>query len=428
MHTKNDIAEGKLGQYGHQEAYQADGGETASIALKRTARDAIHRAQREIVGLSHQLHANPELAFAEYESARAITDLLERHGFEIERGIADLETAFVATSGHGELVVAFCAEMDALPEVGHACGHNVIAAASVAAAIALAEVADTAGVCVKVFGTPAEEAGGGKIIMLEAGAFDGVHAAMMVHPATKEYADHHTRAVVGLRASYTGRTAHSAVAPHEGINAGDAATVAQVAIGLLRQQLLPGALVHGIVTKGGEAANSIPGAAELLYDARANNVKELGEVKKQLIACFEAGAVATGASLHITEETREFSEFRNDQPMVGFYQANAESLGRRFDDEPLEKRLSEAASTDMANVSLAIPSIHPVIRVEAHGASNHQPEFARWCASEDADKAALEGGAAMAWTAIDLALDTTERRRLITVGEYSAPGAEAADF
>ncbi|GAP60992.1 peptidase M20 domain-containing protein 2 [Arthrobacter sp. Hiyo1] len=264
--------------------------------------------------------------------------------------------------------------------------------------------------------------------MLEAGAFDGIHAAMMVHPATKEYADHHTRALVGLRASYTGRTAHSAAAPHEGINAGDAATVAQVAIGLLRQQLLPGALVHGIVTKGGEAANSIPGAAELLYDARANSVKELAEVKKQLIVCFEAGAVATGASLHITEETREFSGFRNDQPMVGFYQANAESLGRRFDDEPLEKRLSEAASTDMANVSLAIPSIHPVIRVEAHGASNHQPEFARWCASEDADKAALEGGAAMAWTAIDLALDTTERRRLITVGESSGPGAEAADF
>ena len=427
MHTISQNAQGKLSPYGHQEARHVNGREAASAALKKTARDAINRAQSDIVGLSHQLHANPELAFAEYESAQAITDLLERRGFEIERGIADLETAFVATSGHGELVVAFCAEMDALPEVGHACGHNVIAAASVAAAIALAEVADSVGVCVKVFGTPAEEAGGGKIIMLEAGAFDGVHAAMMVHPATKEYADHHTRAVVGLRASYTGRTAHSALAPHEGINAGDAATVAQVAIGLLRQQLRPGALVHGIVTKGGEAANSIPGAAELIYDARANNVKELAEVKNQLIACFEAGAVATGASLHISDETREFSEFRNDHRMVGLYQANAESLGRRFDDEPLEKRLSEAASTDMANVSLAIPSIHPVIRVEADGASNHQPEFARWCASRDADKAALEGGAAMAWTAIDLALDTTERRRLITFGESSSPGAEAAD-
>lgn len=400
--------------------------EIESVATKRAAQAAVHRAQRDIVGLSHQLHANPELAFEEHESARAIADLLERHGFDVERGIAGLDTAFAATSGSGELVVAFCAEMDALPEVGHACGHNVIAAASVAAAIALAEVADSLGVCVKVFGTPAEEAGGGKIIMLEAGAFDGVHAAMMVHPATKEYADHYTRAVVGLRASYTGRTAHSAAAPHEGINAGDAVTVAQVAIGLLRQQLQPGALVHGIVTRGGEAANSIPAAAEMLYDARANSVAELAEVKRQLIACFEAGALATGARLHISDETREFSEFRNDDPMVGLYRTNAELLGRRFDEDPLEGRRSQAASTDMANISLAIPSIHPQIRVEAHGASNHQPEFAQWCVSDDADKAALEGGTAMAWTAIDLALDDSERRRLITApGTSTTPVASS---
>lgn len=386
---------------------------TGREAAKAAAERAAQEVRSEVVDLSHDLHAHPEVAFEEHRTADAITGVLARHGFEIERGVADLPTAFVATAGSGDLTIGICAEMDALPGVGHACGHNVIAGAATTAAIALAEAAADIGVTVKVFGTPAEEFGGGKIFMLDAGVFNGVHAAMMVHPGTGEYADHYTRAVVDLDVTYTGKAAHSAAAPNEGINAGDAVTVAQVAIGLLRQHLNPGDLVHGIVTKGGEAPNVVPSETNLLYDARANTIAELDGVKARLRACFEAGATATGCSVRIADEWPAFSEFRNDGPMVDFYRANAEALGREFTETPLQQRLAEAGSTDMGNVSLAIPAIHPSIKVEAHGASNHQPEFARWCAEPDADKALYEGGLAMAWTAVDLATDDVQRARLV---------------
>lgn len=366
-----------------------------------------------MVELSHRLHANPEVAFQEFESAAAVADVLSRHGFSVERGVADLDTAFVATAGTGDLVLGVCAELDALPGVGHACGHNVIAAAAATAGIALSRVADDIGVTVKVFGTPAEELGGGKIHMLRADAFSGVHAAMMVHPSTKEHADHYARAVLDLDISYTGRAAHAAAAPDQGINAADAMTVAQVAIGLLRQHLSPGDLVHGIVTKGGDAPNVIPSETRALYDARAATLDELETVRERLLNCFRAGATATGASLDVTEASLPFSEFRNDDPMVAFYRANAEALGRQFDDEPVTKRLAEAGSTDMGNVSLAMPAIHPMIKIEADGATNHQPEFAQWCAEPSADQALIDGGVAMAWTAIDLARDPEQRKRLM---------------
>lgn len=381
--------------------------------LKDAAQQAADAARSEAVELSHDMHAHPEVAFEEHRTAGAVAAVLAGHGFTIERGVADLPTAFIATAGSGELTIGICAELDALPGVGHACGHNVIAGAAVTAGIALAGVADKAGLTVKVFGTPAEEFGGGKIFMLNAGAFDGVHAAMMVHPGTSEHADHYTRAVVDLDVTYTGKSAHSAAAPNEGINAGDAVTVAQVAIGLLRQHLNPGDLVHGIVTNGGEAPNVVPGSASMLYDARATTIAGLEGVKARLRDCFQAGATATGCSVSIADDWPAFSEFRNDDPMVNFYSANAEALGRTFTAAPLEQRLAEAGSTDMGNVSLAIPAIHPTIKVEAHGASNHQPEFAKWCAEPDADQALYDGGVAMAWTAIDLATDDVQRSRLL---------------
>lgn len=380
---------------------------------KQHAREAAESARDEMVGLSHRLHANPEVAFAEFASAKAVAETLEGHGFTVQHGVADLSTAFVATAGDGDLVIGICAELDALPEIGHACGHNVIAAAATTAAVGLAAVADDIGVTVKVFGTPAEELGGGKIHMLRAGAFDGVHAAMMVHPSTYEYADHYARAVVDLDITYTGRAAHAAAAPDQGINAADAMTVAQVAIGLLRQHLSAGDLVHGIVTKGGEAPNVIPSETRALYDARASSLAQLESVRERLLNCFRAGATATGAALDVTEASLPFSEFRNDDPMVETYRANAQVLGRVFDEAPRTQRLAEAGSTDMGNVSLAMPAIHPMIKIEANGATNHQPEFARWCAGPSADQAVLDGGVAMAWTAVDLACDPGQRARLL---------------
>lgn len=395
------------------------GSATDVSALKGEARRAAEGVRDGVIAVSHRMHENPEVAFEEHATSALLARCLSDHGFTVETGIAGLPTALVATYGSGDLVVGFCAEMDALPGIGHACGHNIIAAAGITAGIALASVADRLGVTVKVFGTPAEEFGGGKIIMLEHGAFDGVHAAMMVHPGIHEWERHYARAVIDLQVTYTGRTAHAAAAPYEGVNAADAVTVAQVAIGLMRQQLRPGELVHGIVTHGGEAPNVIPGSASMLYDARSRTLAGLGSVQERLRHCFEAGAVATGATMNIEEKSLPFGEFRNDDTMARLYRANAEALGRVFEDTPIDERLAEAGSTDMGNVSLALPAIHPTIRVEAHGASNHQPEFARWCAQPDADRAVLEGGVAMAWTAIDLARDGAQRSRLLAAPAHT---------
>ncbi|HET8602073.1 MAG TPA: amidohydrolase [Segeticoccus sp.] len=383
------------------------------VDLKQRAEEAARRAWPAAVSLSHDLHAHPELAFEEHRSAAAVAGLLERNGFAVDHGVAGLDTAFVATAGSGELVVAVCAELDALPDVGHACGHNVIAAAAVTAGVALAAVADELGLTVRVYGTPAEEVGGGKVIMLERGAFDGVHAAMMVHPSPDEYADHHTRATLDVDITYAGKPAHAAAAPHEGVNALDAVTIAQVAIGLLRQQLPASAVVSGFVLEGGTAANVIPSRASVRYDIRSSTVAELEQLRERVLNCFRAGAVATGCELQVEHHSRTYTEFRNDDAMVASYRRNAEALGRVFSDHAtLAERLNTAGSTDMANISQVIPTIHPTVRLETHGATNHQPEFAQCCVEESADRAILEAGTALAWTAIDLAGDEEQRRRL----------------
>ena len=380
---------------------------------RRRAQNAARDVWPAAVELSHDLHAHPELAFEEHRSAGAVSRLLKQHGFSVEAGVAGLDTAFVATAGSGDLVVAICAEYDGLPGIGQACGHNIIAASAVTAGIALAGIADELGLTVRVYGTPAEELGGGKVIMLERGAFDGVHAAMMVHPAPEEFADHYTRANQDVDVTYTGRPAHAAAARTEGINALDAVTVAQVAIGLLRQQLPDTAIVSGFVLEAGTAANVIPGRAQVRYDIRASTLAELEQIKGRVLACFRAGAVATGCEMQIEEHSRAYSEFRNDDPMVAAYRKNAEQLGRVFDDLTENERMTRAGSTDMANLSLVMPTIHPMVRVETHGAVNHQPEFAQFCVEESADRTVLDAGTAMAWTVIDLATDTTERARLL---------------
>lgn len=380
---------------------------------KASAQQAARTVWPETVELSHDLHAHPELAFEEHRSAAAVAELLARHGFAIEQGVAELDTAFVATAGSGDLVVAICAEYDALPGIGHACGHNVIAAGAATAGIALAGIADQLGVTVRVYGTPAEELGGGKVLMLERGAFDGVHAAMMVHPSPEEFPDHYARANQDVDVTYVGRPAHAAAAPTEGVNALDAVTVAQVAIGLLRQQLPHSAIVSGFVTEAGTAANIIPDRASLRYDIRASTLAELEQLQDRVISCFRAGAIATGCEMQVEKHSRAYSEFRNDDPMVAAYRRNAEQLGRTFDEATPDERMSLAGSTDMANLSLVMPTIHPMVRVETHGAVNHQPEFAQRCAEESADRAILEAGTAMAWTVIDLATDPDQRQRLL---------------
>ena len=309
-------------------------------------------------------------------------------------------------------MVAVCAEYDALPDLGHACGHNIIAATAVGAGLALASVADRLGLTVRVLGTPAEEGGGGKVLMLERGAFAGVHAAMMVHPWPSEWLTARCLAVAHYDVHYRGREAHASAAPWEGVNAQDALTIAQVAIGLLRQQLPPGDQVHGVVTKSSSAANVIPAAVTARYMVRSPTAAGLAALRPRVDACFEAGALATGCTVEYEELSPVYSHMEADPELLLAYRANAETLGRRFEADDTGAPVP-TLSTDMANVSLAVPTIHPLIGIETHGAVNHQREFTAACVTPSADAAVRDGAVALAWTAIDAASDPALRERLL---------------
>ncbi len=364
-----------------------------------------------LVALSHGVHADAELGFEEHTSSQRVAAVLDAGGFDVRHGVAGLDTAFAATAGTGDLHVAVCAEYDALPGIGHACGHNIIAAAAAGAGLALAEVADDLGLTVTVFGTPAEEGGGGKITMLDAGLFEDVHAAMMVHPAPYEAVTMPCLAVRHLDVAYTGRPAHASAYPQMGINAADALTVAQVGIGLLRQHIAPTDRIHGIVLHGGDAPNIVPHETSGRWYVRACDLEELAELEPRVAACFEAGAMATGATLELRRDHEPYSQMRDDRELAGIYQLAAEGLGRRF--PATDEAMQLAGSTDMANVSLRVPTIHPMIGIDAGGAVNHQPEFTAACITASADAAVRDGALAMATTAAWVANDPATRHRLI---------------
>ncbi|MFE3289771.1 M20 family metallopeptidase [Rhodococcus sp. NPDC059234] len=374
--------------------------------------DAVASAQADLIGLSHSIHAEPELAFAEYRSAAKTADLLSQYGFEIEAPIADLPTAFSATYGSGELVIGICAEYDALPEIGHACGHNIIAAAAVGAGLALAPLADRLGITIRVLGTPAEESGGGKVLMLERGAFDGLGAALMVHPGPEDIAGATSLAMADLAVTFSGREAHASAAPQLGRNAADAATVAQVGLGLLRQHLSAGQQMHGIVSDGGTAPNIVPARTEMLYYLRARTADSLADLTDRALACFEAGALAAGCSHEIRTVSPNYTELRPDPWLVQVYRELIEKAGRT----PLAPEWEGSrplGSTDMGNVTHVLPGIHPVIGIDSAGAVTHQPEFAAACVTASADRAVLDGARALAGTAIAAATDRAQRERLL---------------
>jgi amidohydrolase len=382
------------------------------VDAKAAARSRIEASRDALVDLSHRIHATPEIGFVEFQGAAAVADALELAGFSVERGVCDLPTAFVARAGRGPLRIAICAEYDALPSVGHACGHNVIAAAAVGAGVGLAAVADEIGAEVLVIGTPSEEGGGGKVLMLERGGFDGVHAAMMVHPTYYETGDMPMIAAGHVTVTYRGKAAHAAQAPHLGVNAADALVVAQVAIGLLRQQLPPDVKAHGIVLKGGDAMNIIPHETVMDFMFRAPTIADLAGVKSRILACFQAGAIATGCELEVVPTGPDYAEVRPDADLLALWERNARALGRRL--WPEAGPMPTQASTDMGNVSLAIPSIHPGLSLECYPVVNHQPEFAAACATPVADRAAIDGAIGLAWTAIDAASDPAIRERLLS--------------
>ncbi|MGW6536164.1 amidohydrolase [Streptomyces sp. NPDC055051] len=388
-------------------------------APRERVRATLASRREDLIDLSHALHADPELAYEEHRAARRIADLVEAAGFETERGAYGLPTAFRATAGSGDLVIGICAEYDALPGIGHACGHNVNGAAAVAAALALAPYADDLGLTVKLLGTPAEESGGGKVDMLAAGAFDDVAAAMMVHAAPQDAVGMTSQAISSWKVRYDGVAAHAAAMPERGTNAADALMIAQVAIAAYRQQMPPGGVVSGVVTRGGEAANVIPALATADYDVRAGTMEELRGLQARIRACFEAGALATGAELTLDPVGNDYADLRQDLAMARTYLNAARALGRDVQDMDPSLR---GGSTDMGNVSHLVPTIHPMIGYDCGDAIMHNPEFTRYGTTPGADRAVLDGGLAMAWTALDLATDDTHRTTLAQRLKARVPG------
>lgn len=384
----------------------------AVAAAARTACAVVDAAASDLVALSHSIHAEPELAFHELHSAAKTQQLLAERGFEIATGQGGMDTAFRASFGDGPLVVGVCAEYDALPGLGHACGHNIIAASAVGTGLALAQVAGALGLTVVVIGTPAEESGGGKALLLEAGAFDDIAAAVMLHPGPVDIAGTRSLALTDVTVTYRGRESHAAVAPHLGVNAVDAVTVAQVSIGLLRQHLWPGQLIHSIVTEGGEATNVIPGRAVMECTMRAGDTVSLRELEQRVYACFGAGAMATGCRHEISQSSPPYLELAPDPWLTEVVREEMRAFGR-----PPVAAATEAAiplgSTDMGNVTQVLPAIHPVIGIESDGAAIHQPGFERAARSPSADRAVVEGAKMLARTVIRLAQDDLERTRVL---------------
>jgi amidohydrolase len=368
--------------------------------LKAQVRNEIKRHQAELRILTHQIHSNPETAMNEYKAAGWLTQELETRGFAVERGICGLPTAFRATYGTGKPVVAFIAEYDALPGLGHACGHNLIATAAVAAGLGAKEAVDVFGGSIQVIGTPAEELNGGKIIMAERGAFAGIDAAMMMHPGTFDSAMITALACVALDVEFFGKEAHAAAHPELGVNALEAMILSFNSINSLRQHISNDARIHGIITDGGQAANIVPAHSAGRFLVRAGNMGYLNSLKEKVLDCFKASSLATGARLEFQWDEKEiYAPMRNNTTLARLYAENMERIGNAV---PLFNAAQSFGSTDMGNVSQIVPSIHTSVTIAPQGVSEHTLEFARYAANENGLTQSLRAASGLAMTAIDL--------------------------
>jgi amidohydrolase len=370
-------------------------------SAKDAARAAVEDARDELIEISLDIHAHPELAMEEKRASGLLADRLEARGFAVERGALGLETAFRARWGEGPVTIAYLCEYDALPEIGHACGHNLIATAGLGGALGLKGAVSPDAVTLLVLGTPAEEDIGGKAIMIERGAFDGVDAALMAHPAPFDIDAPPMYGVESCEVTYKGRAAHASVAPETGINALDALVTAYQAVAQLRQHIRRDARVAGIITYGGSAHNVVPDRAEGRFEVRALRPAYLSDLKSRVVRCFEAGAQASGAELEVKWGDFVYEPMNNNAPVAAAYKANALALGRKF----LEIPVDSTGSTDMGNVSWVVPSIHPTFSIGAM-ALNHTPGFTRISATDAAHGAMLQVAQALAMTGVDLVLDS----------------------
>jgi len=381
-------------------------------ALRKDVISAVDAMAEELLALSHSIHDEPELALEEFKSATKLEDAVAAHDLPVQRGAFGLETAYVTEFGNARgPTIAILSEYDALPGIGHACGHNIIATSGLGAALALAKLGSKLPGRVRYLGTPAEERFGGKEIMAQHGAFDRSDAAMMMHPANLDIVTMPCIAISEVEATYHGRAAHASAMPYRGLNALDAVVTAYQSIAQLRQHIRQTERIHGIITDGGMAANIVPELAGCRFYVRAADAHDLKALKARVQACFEAAALATGTRLELVWGKTDYLDLKTNWPMAGAFEKAGEALGREF--FPLKDlQPGFAGSTDMGNVSHRVPSIHPMFAVAPSDVIIHNPEFTRWAASDRGDKAVLDGAKAMALTALELMSDAALMERV----------------
>ncbi len=378
------------------------------VAEIRARIDAdVARRANHLLDVSHDIHAHPELNFEERHAHDALCAALARAGLDVEEHAFGLDTGFAARAGTEGPVIAVLLEYDALPDIGHACGHNVIAAAGLGAGLAAATLADELGGRLLILGTPAEEGGGGKVFMAREGAFEGVDAAMMIHPADGDLLSMDTIAIQQVEVSYTGQEAHAAAHPELGRNALDAAVLGYTNVAALRQHILPDERIHGIFTKAGEKPNIVPAHTEAHWYVRSPDLASLQPLKARVMACLEAGAAAAGCEMDHHWNDPPYADMIDNVAMLDAFVAHASALGRRH--TAPTSRTHVVGSTDMGNVSYLVPSIHPMIRVAPKGVSIHTPEFTRYAGGPEGDAAVVDGARSMGATIAEL---WTDPRRL----------------
>ena len=388
------------------------GGTPMTESLKAKANAYIDQLADKLLAVSHDIHAHPELAFDEHHACRLLCDTLSAEGLPARANVYSLKTAFEVEFGREDGPrVALLAEYDALPGIGHAYGHNLIATAALGATLGLFAIEDTLPGRVRLLGTPAEEKGGGKEVMARHGAFEDVDAALMIHPAGINLTTLPCICVAEVRVEYQGRSAHASAMPHKGINALDGLLLAYQAISNLRQHIQSSERIHGIITAGGQAPNIVPDFAAAEFYVRAANAEDLAALKPRVQGCFEAGATASGAAVDIAWSDVDYLDLKTNWPLAEAFQRNAETLGREFFPQE-ELPPGTTGSTDMGNVSYRVPSIHPMLAAAPMDVVVHNPEFTKWAGSELGDAAALDGAKALAMTAIDFLTNDSLQREV----------------
>jgi amidohydrolase len=378
--------------------------------LKQQACDRIDAVAHQLIEVSHDIHAHPEQNFAETYAAELLTRTASELGLSTERNMYGCETGFSGEVGTGPTVCVM-SEYDALPDIGHGCGHNIIAAAGLGAAIGLAVVASRAGGRLRYLGTPAEEGGGGKLVMARNGALEGVDIAMMVHSADADLTTIDAIALQQLVVEYSGEAAHAAAAPERGRNALDAAVLGYMAVAALRQHILPSERIHGIFTRAGEKPNIVPRDAAMEWYVRSDTVTTLSALKPRVLAALQSGASACGCGFSHEWVDTPYADMVTNNNLSSMYIANASQLGRAVSVPGVNGR-RVVGSTDMGNVSHLVPSIHPMIASAPVGTAIHTVEFARQSITPMADKAVIDGAKAMAMTAIDFWTSPDQQRAI----------------